>query len=252
MINSSLSERDIPLALGIVGTSVCGRRRQRPALGRASTSKGSRSVGSLCAIGRHGAAPPEGSAEHRAEDGDVDGDDSSKRFAHAPAVDVYCAWRGLQRHHNADDSGSDNEDTWEEKQTQTEFPAAADIQTPKQRDWRDKDEDISEDVDRGSCVEDLRFELLSRVSISRHAIRVFDTYSALESRIRDDLPILLNRETTAGDGQEDRHVREHNSDSQPSDVGLHAQAGGQPTEEEQHAALQSPNEQSVAVPRQQF
>jgi hypothetical protein len=32
----------------------------------------------------------------------------------------------------------------------------------------------------------------------------------LEPRIRDDLPILLNRETAAANGQENRNVREHN------------------------------------------
>lgn len=88
--------------------------------------------------------------------------------------------------------------------------------------------------------------------MSRQAIRVVDAHSALESRIRNDLPVLLNRETAAADSQEDRNIRQHDSDSQPSDVGLHAQARGQPTEKEQHAALQSPNEQSVAIPRQQF
>ena len=81
---------------------------------------------------------------------------------------------------------------------------------------------------------------------------MFDTHSALQSRIRNDLPVLLNRETSAADSQEDRNIREHDSDGQPSDVGLHAQARSQATEEEQHATLQSPNEQSVAVPRQQF
>lgn len=74
----------------------------------------------------------------------------------------------------------------------------------------------------------------------------------MESRIRNDLPILLNRETAAADGQEDRDVRGHDSDGQPPDVGLHAQARGQPTEKEQHTALQGPNEQSVTVPGQQF
>lgn len=91
-----------------------------------------------------------------------------------------------------------------------------------------------------------------RVSITSLWIESSDTHSALESGIRNDLPVLLNWETAAADSQEDRNVRGHDSDGQPSDVGLHAQARGQPTEEEQHTALQSPNEQSVAIPGQQF
>ena len=62
----------------------------------------------------------------------------------------------------------------------------------------------------------------SQVSMLHQLIRILDTHSALESRIRYDLPILLNRETAATDSQEDRNVGEHDNDGQPSHVGLHA------------------------------
>ena len=84
-----------------------GSRRQSPFARVAAAAE--RGLVAVFLIAGHAAGGPEGSEEDRSEDWDVDCDDSGKGFPHSPAVDVQCAWAGLQRHDHADQCRCDDE-----------------------------------------------------------------------------------------------------------------------------------------------